>query len=151
MLKSAAGGGAIMAVTAWLKTVLLAWGLPGLMQGIAASLNYSLGFVAIQLTGSALATKQPANTAAALAARMHNVCEPAAIESLVDEIVCLVRSQIASIVGNLALVVPSMLLLHFLILWWTGSEIMPPEKAVKAMHSISILGPSDFGPDPLPG
>jgi site-specific recombinase len=142
MLKSAAGGGAIMAVTAWLKTVLLAWGLPGLMQGIAASLNYSLGFVAIQLTGSALATKQPANTAAALAARMHNVCEPAAIESLVDEIVCLVRSQIASIVGNLALVVPSMLLLHFLILWWTGSEIMPPEKAVKAMHSISILGPS---------
>jgi site-specific recombinase len=142
MLKSAAGGGAIMAATAWLKTILLAWGLPGLMQGIAASLNYSLGFVAIQLTGSTLATKQPANTAAALAARMHNVREPAAIEALVEEIVCLVRSQIASIVGNLALVVPSMLLLHFLILWWTTSEIMPPEKAVKAMHSISILGPS---------
>jgi site-specific recombinase len=142
MLKSAAGGGAIMAATAWLKTILLAWGLPGLMQGIAASLNYSLGFVAIQLTGSTLATKQPANTAAALAARMHNVREPAAIEALVEEIVCLVRSQISSIVGNLALVVPSMLLLHFLILWWTTSEIMPPEKAVKAMHSISILGPS---------
>ena len=142
MLKSAAGGGAIMAVTAWLKTILLAWGLPGLMQGIAASLNYSLGFVAIQLTGSTLATKQPANTAAALAARMHNVRERVAIESLVDQIVCLVRSQIASIVGNLVLVVPSMLLLRFLILRWTGNEIMPPEKAVKAMHSISILGPS---------
>ncbi len=142
MLKSAAGGGAIMAVTAWFKTILLAWGLPGLMQGIAASLNYSLGFVAIQLTGSTLATKQPANTAAALAARMHNVRDPAAIESLVDEMVCLVRSQIASIVGNLALVAPSMLLLHFLILGLTGNEIMKPEKAVKAMHSISILGPS---------
>jgi site-specific recombinase len=142
MLKSAAGGGAIMAVTAWLKTILLGWGLPGLMQGVAASVNYSVGFVAIQLTGSTLATKQPANTAAALAARMHNVREPAAIEALVDEVVCLVRSQIASVVGNLALAAPSMLLLHFLILWWTGSEIMPPEKAVKAMHSISILGPS---------
>ena len=142
MLKSAAGGGAIMAVTAWLKTIILAWSLPGLMQGIAASLNYSTGFVAIQLTGSTLATKQPANTAPALAARMHNVRDPAAIEQLVDEIVCLVRSQIASIVGNLALIVPAMLLLHFLILWWTGSEIMPPENAIKTMGSISILGPS---------
>jgi site-specific recombinase len=142
MLKSAAGGGAIMAVTAWLKTIVLGWGLPGLMQGIAASLNYSLGFVAIQLTGSTLATKQPANTAPALAARMHNVRDPAKIEELVDEIVCLVRSQIASIAGNLALVAPTMLLLHFLILWWKGAEIIPPEKAEKVMDSISIFGPS---------
>jgi site-specific recombinase len=131
-----------MAVTSWLKTIVLAWSLPDLMQGIAASLNYSLGFVAIQLTGSTLATKQPANTAPALAARMHNVRDPAAIEQLVDEIVCLVRSQIASIAGNLALVAPSMLLLHLLILGLTGSQILPPEKAVKAMHSVSILGPS---------
>ncbi len=142
MLKSAAGGGAIMAVTAWLKTILLAWSLPALMQGIAASLNYSLGFVAIQLTGSTLATKQPANTAPALAARMHNVRDPMAIEQLVDEIVCLVRSQIASIAGNLALVVPSMLVVHFLVLEMTGRLIMPPEKAIKTLHSISILGPS---------
>jgi site-specific recombinase len=144
MLQSAAGGGAIMAVTAWLKTILLAWSLPGLMEGLAASLNYSVGFVAIQLTGSTLATKQPANTAASLAARMHNVREPAAIERLVDEIVCLVRSQFASIAGNLALAAPSMLLLHWLILAWTGKQIMPPERAVKAMRDISILGPSVF-------
>ena len=112
------------------------------MQGIAASLNYSFGFVAIQLTGSTLATKQPANTAPALAARMHNVRDAAAIGQLVDEIVFLVRSQIASIAGNLALVVPTMLLLHVTVLWWTGHEIMPPEKAVKVIDSISILGPS---------
>jgi site-specific recombinase len=35
-----------------------------------------------------------------------------------------------------------MLLLHFLVLGWTGKYIMPPEKAVKAIHAISILGPS---------
>ncbi len=58
MLQSAAGGGAIMAVTAWLKTILLGWGLHGLLQGLAASLNYSAGFVAIQLTGSTLATNE---------------------------------------------------------------------------------------------
>ena len=142
MLQSAAGGGAIMAVTAWLKTILLGWGLAGLLQGMAASLNYSLGFVAIQLTGSTLATKQPANTAPALAARMHNVRDPAAVEQLVDEIVCLVRSQFASIAGNLVLIVPAMLLLHFLIIGWTGGEIMPPEHAVKTILSLSIFGPS---------
>jgi site-specific recombinase len=131
-----------MAVTSWFKTIILGWSLHGLLQGMAASLNYSAGFVAIQLTGSTLATKQPANTAAALAARMHNVREPAAIEQLVDEIVCLVRSQIASIAGNLALVAPTMLLLHFLVLGLTGKAIMPPERALKAMHDISILGPS---------
>ena len=53
-----------MVVTAWLKTILLAWGLAGLMQGVAASLNYSLGFVAIQLTGSSPGDETtPANTA----------------------------------------------------------------------------------------
>jgi site-specific recombinase len=142
MLKSAAGGGIIMSVTAWLKTILLSWNLPDLMQGMAASVNYSAGFVAIQLTGSTLATKQPANTAPALAARMHNVHDPAGLEQLVDEIVFLVRSQIASIVGNLALVVPSMLLLNLVVIWWTGSAIMSPEKAARAMDSVSILGPS---------
>jgi site-specific recombinase len=142
MLKSAAGGGVIMAVTSWLKTILLAWSLSPLMLGIVASLNYSLGFVAIQLTGSTLATKQPANTAPALAARMHNVRDPAAIEQLVEEIVCLIRSQVASIAGNLALVFPAMLLLHWLVHFWTGGEIMTPEVATKSMQSISVLGPS---------
>ena len=123
MLRSAAGGGAIMAFTAWCKVTILGWYLPGLMQGLAASVNYAAGFVAIQLTGSTLATKQPANTAPALAAKMHRIREPEAIEALVNEIVCLIRSQVASIAGNLALVIPMTLVLHFLILWMTGSPI----------------------------
>jgi site-specific recombinase len=142
MLGAAAGGGALMAVTAWLKTIILGWPLSELMMGVAASVNYSIGFVAIQLTGSSLATKQPASTAAALAARMHQVRDPAALDGLVDEIVILVRSQIASIVGNLALVPPCMLLVYYLVLGLTGHPIMSPLKAAKAMESISILGPS---------
>jgi site-specific recombinase len=131
-----------MAFTTWFKTIILAWHLPGLMQGFTASLNYASGFVAIQLTGSTLATKQPANTAPALAARMHQVGKPEALESLVDEIVCLIRSQFASIVGNLALVVPTMIALHLLILRFTGAPMLTSEKAVHTLHSISILGPS---------
>jgi site-specific recombinase len=142
MLKSAAGGGAIMAFTTWIKTIILGWHLPGFLEGLAASVNYATGFVVIQLTGSTLATKQPANTAAALAARMHDVRNPAALEGLVDEIVWLIRSQFASIVGNLALVVPTVLALHFLILRISGAPMLSHEKAVKSIQSVSLLGPS---------
>jgi len=142
MLRRAAGGGVIMALTTWFKTIILAWHLPGLLQGFTASINYATGFVAIQLTGSTLATKQPANTAPALAARMHQVGKPEALEALVDEIVCLIRSQFASIVGNLALIVPTMIALHLFILRLTGAPMITTEKAVHTLQSISILGPS---------
>jgi len=142
MLQRAAGGGVIMAFTTWFKVIILSWFLPGLLQGLAASFNYATGFVAIQLTGSILATKQPANTAPALAARMHHVRDPKAMEGLVDEIVCLIRSQIASIVGNLALVVPTVLCIHFVLLQVTGAPMLSATKATHTISSLSILGPS---------
>jgi site-specific recombinase len=144
MLRSAAGGGVIMAFTTWFKLIILGCHLPGLLQGFAASFNYATGFVAIQLSGSTLATKQPANTAPALAERMHQVREPEAKEALVDEIVYLIRSQFASIVGNLVLIVPTTLALYFSISWVTGVPMMQPDKATKTIHSLSILGPSFF-------
>jgi site-specific recombinase len=142
MFQKAAGGGVIMAFTTWFKVIILSWLLPGLMQGVATSINYASGFVAIQLTGSVLATKQPANTAPALAARMHHVRDPKKMEGLVDEIVCLIRSQIASIVGNLALVLPTMLCLHFLVLQITGHPLLSAHKATVTIQSLSVLGPS---------
>ncbi|MDB6019828.1 MAG: hypothetical protein JWR19_4317 [Pedosphaera sp.] len=144
MILRAGAGGALMAVTTWLKTMVLSWHLAGLLQGLAASVNYAAGFVAIQLCGCTLATKQPATTAPALAARMHQNRDPEALEGLVDEIVCLIRSQFAAIVGNLGVVVPAMLGLHLIIFWVTGAPIMKTEKAIASLHSVSILGPSLF-------
>jgi site-specific recombinase len=144
MVKRAAGGGVIMAFTTWFKIIILGWALPGLLEGLSASFNYASGFVAIQLTGSTLATKQPANTAPAIAGRMHQVRDPRAMAALVDEIFCLVRTQFASVVGNLVMVVPTILAIHFTMVWLRGAPLMSPERAVKAMHSVSILGPSFF-------
>lgn len=144
MIRSAAGGGVIMAFTTWFKLIIFGWRLPGLLQGLSASINYATGFAAIQLSGATLATKQPANTAPALAAKMHQVREPAALEALVNEIVCLIRSQFASIAGNLALVLPTMLGLHLLILWLTHHPLVPAEKSIHTIHSLSIVGPSVF-------
>jgi site-specific recombinase len=144
MVKSAAGGGVIMAFTTWIKLLILSCHLPGLIEGLAASLNYATGFVGIQLSGATLATKQPANTAPALAERMHQVREPQALEELVDEIVYLIRSQFASIVGNLALVVPATMALHLAILAVTGRPMLSLDKVAKAIHSLTIFGPSFF-------
>jgi site-specific recombinase len=142
MVWRAAGGGAIMAFTTWFKSIIFSWHMAGLMEGIAASLNYSAGFVAIQLTGCTLATKQPATTAPALAARMHTLRDPKAMDELVDEIAILIRSQTAAIFGNLITIVPVMVLIFMANLWLRGAPIYTPEKAEKVLRALTILGPS---------
>lgn len=144
MVRQAAGGGALMSVTTWFKTLILTLHFAAFWEGVAASINYAVGFVAIQLCGFTLATKQPATTAPALAARMHQVRDPQAMSGLVDEVVCLIRSQVAAILGNIALVVPTVVGLHFLVLFLSGAPIFPAEKATETLHSVSILGPSFF-------
>ena len=106
MLRHAAGGGAVTAVTMMLKVLIVSAGMSHFFTGAFASLDYAASFVLIQMLGFTLATKQPANTAPALARQMHEVRDPARMEGLVDEIACLVRSQAAAIIGNIALVVP---------------------------------------------
>jgi site-specific recombinase len=142
MVRQAAGGGALMSVTTWFKTMILTLHFAALWEGVAASINYALGFVAIQLCGFTLATKQPATTAPALAARMHQVRDPKAMSALADEVVFLIRSQVAAILGNITLVMPTVVVLHFLVLFLTGAPILPMEKATATLHSVSILGPS---------
>jgi site-specific recombinase len=100
--------------------------------------------VVIQLCGFTLATKQPATTAPALAARMHNVRDPAVLQKLIDEIVCLVRSQMGAIIGNLALTFPLALFIA-----WAGARLMDEpmlgfEKAEKTLHAISFFGMTPF-------
>jgi site-specific recombinase len=142
MVWRAAGGGAIMAFTTWFKSIILGWQLAGLLEGIGASLNYSVGFVAIQFTGCTLATKQPATTAPALAARMHELREPEALEALVDEVATLMRSQTAAIVGNLVVIVPVMMLICLGHVWLHGVPLFTAEKSDKVLHSLSVLGGS---------
>ncbi len=144
MVRRASGGGVLMSLTTWFKVLVLTLHLAALWEGVAASLNYALGFVAIQLCGFTLATKQPATTAPALAARMHQVRDPQALSALVDEAVFLIRSQFAAILGNIALVVPAVVGLHFLVLLLTGAPILQAKKAVDTLDSLSLLGPSLF-------
>jgi site-specific recombinase len=112
------------------------------VSGLLASLNYALSFVALQLAHFTLATKQPAMTAPALAAKMDRVDTEAGLEQLIDEVVHLLRSQMASIIGNLALVAPSVMLLAALGRTLGVPLAMSPDKAHHTLGSFSVLGPS---------
>lgn len=140
LFKRAAGGGVVMSWTSAIKTFLFSFHFPPLLEGMLASLNYSVSFVGLQLAGFTLATKQPANTAPALASKMHRILEPQSLESLVDEMVALIRSQGLAILGNVALVIPCMGLLDLLITQLSGTPLMPAEKATRMIQSLSIFG-----------
>ncbi len=107
-------------------------------DGLAASINYSASFVAIQLCGLTLATKQPAMTGPALAARMHGLQDPAKMSELVDEVANLVRSQSAAIIGNVFVVAPVAYAIAVALLGTLGGLPVDAGKAKHAIDSLSI-------------
>jgi site-specific recombinase len=139
MLLSAAGGGALTGLTTLLKLLLAKVALAEFFKGAVAGLNYAGSFVLIQLCGFTLATKQPATTAPALARRMEDLRSPTQLEAFVDEVVFLIRSQNAAVLGNLALVIPAVFLLDFGQKLLTGQHVVDEHKATVILQSISPL------------
>lgn len=142
MLRKAAGGGAVMSLTTLMKFALGALGLSAFWGGLAAGMNYALSFVLIQLLHWTVATKQPAMTAPAMAAKLKDLEAPGAVAQFVDEVTHLMRSQVAAVVGNLALVAPCVLLLSAA--WWklTGHTPIDTAQAQYVLHSLTLLGPT---------
>ena len=73
MLRAAAGGGAVLAATTFLKFAILALALAPFWGGFWAGVNYAASFVVVQLLHFTVATKQPAMTAPALAAQLAGI------------------------------------------------------------------------------
>ncbi len=139
MLGSALGGGAITSLTTMGKLLLAKLPLADFFKGLAFGVNYACSFVTIQQAGCTLATKHPASTATALARRMAELRDVQRRELLVDEIVCLVRSQTAAIAGNLLAVIPATLILHWLWTMATGHAALNEAKAHSIVDSISVF------------
>ncbi len=142
MLRKAAGGGVIIAGTTFVKFAVLALGLGAFWGGFMSGLNYALSFLVIHLLHFTVATKQPAMTAPAMAAKLADVTDAARLAEFVDEVTHLVRSQAAGIVGNLALVIPLVMGVQYLVLAVFGRPLVGPEQARYVMHSITLLGPT---------
>ncbi len=142
MLRHAAGGGAVMALTTWMKFVVLTLAVSAFWSGFFAGMNYALSFVLIQLLHWTVATKQPAMTAPAMAVKLKDLSACGAVDAFVDEVTHLVRSQVAAVVGNLALVAPCVLLISGALRWLFGKPMIDPVQAGHVLHSITLLGPT---------
>ena len=108
MLVSAMKGGVIICFVAIIKNLLTIMEMPIFWHGFSYSVNYSIGFVAIEETHSTLATKQPAFTASAVASSLDtrkNSHQPN-LYNLAVTVAKVSRSQIASFIGNLLLFFP---------------------------------------------
>ncbi len=115
MYISAAWGGVIISFICLLKVLSHHIRMAPFWEAMAHSINYSIGFLAIQSTGATLATKQPAMTAASVAASMDSQKFGGPnLPALAITISQVWRSQTASFIGNLALVFPLSLLFAYL-------------------------------------
>ena len=142
MLHKAAGGGGMVAITILVKYLLLAVGFSAFWGGFFGGVNYALSFIAIQLLHWTLATKQPAMTAPAMAAKLKDLSGDNEVASFVDEVTHVVRSQVAAVAGNLALVVPCVLLISYLMQLGLGRPLIDHAEAHHALASLTLLGPT---------
>jgi site-specific recombinase len=154
MLRSAAGGGVVIAGTTFMKFLVLALGLPAFWAGFWAGMNYAGSFVLIHLLHWTVATKQPAMTAPAMAAKLGELSQERALETgpppdpdpavegFIDEVTHLIRSQIAGIVGNLMLVAPVVLGVQLLARWLLNAPLVGVHDAEHVLHSLTLLGPT---------
>ncbi|AUN99498.1 hypothetical protein C0V70_15570 [Bacteriovorax stolpii] len=142
MVKSAMGGGVLTALTVLLKNLLGMIGLNKFFYGAFSTINYAGSFLFIQMCGFTLATKQPAATAPALAKKLELAENREGIEAVTDEIVYITRTQIAAVFGNLAAVIPAILIINYICMSVTGHWLFSPDTAHYTLHSTDILGPT---------
>lgn len=142
MVAKAAGGGFVMAFTTLMKFGIVALALSSFWGGFWAGVNYAVSFVLIMLLHCTVATKQPAMTAPAMAAKLKELQTPEAVESFVDEVTHLVRSQVAAILGNVLVVFPAVAGLTLAIAWATGTPAISRAEARHVLDSLHLGGPS---------
>lgn len=137
MLKSSMGGGFIVGFLSCFKVGLYYLKLAPFWEAFAYSMNYSFGFVGIHLTHSTLATKQPAMTAAKIAASLDvkgSVGD--ALRNLSNLVVKVFRSQFIAFMGNIFIAFPVAFALSWLFFLLFDSHIAGTVKAHKLISEL---------------
>ena len=140
MFRAAAGAGVIVGFMALIKMLIAMLHLPPLWEALGFSLNYGLGFVLVHLLGFTIATKQPAMTAATLAAAIdprNKGVSP--LDDMSELIVQVCRSQFVAIAGNVLLAFITSLAIAY---GWQaifGAPAATPDKAQHMLHDLHPL------------
>jgi site-specific recombinase len=141
MWRSAMWAGFIVGFMALLKVYSGKADLAPLGFALAYAMNYSFGFMFIHVLHLTLATKQPAMTASTIAGVISEIKgRMKDVEKLATLVIDLIRSQIAAILGNVLIAIPTAMFLAFVIGQLSGQPIMSAEKA---HHMLRDLSPVD--------
>jgi site-specific recombinase len=140
MARAALGGGAIIGVLALFKILLHHQELAPAIQALAYGLNYGLGFVLIYLLGLTVATKQPAMTAATLAAAVDEAHRDGWQSGrLWDMLVAVGRTQRVAILGNVGLALPVAMGLGWYLGGGAEGAAVGRDEAVRLLHDLRPL------------
>ncbi|MDO9280983.1 MAG: site-specific recombinase [Methylotenera sp.] len=130
LMRSALGAGVVIGVMAMIKIMLANQQLAPLTEAIVFSLNYGLGFILIHILHFTVATKQPAMTAAAIAASIDATdAKSKEMDNLVEMIAKAMRSQFVAIFGNVLLAIPTAMFIAWATLHFTGQHFITQQKA----------------------
>lgn len=144
MLRMAAGGGLVTAVTVYVKFGVTGAHLPSMIEGVFAGINYAVSFLVMHFCHFSLATKQPAMTAPTLARELDGANVAAGRARFVSSVVALIRTQAAAVLGNVLLVFPACLAIQLVCGWLFHVDLISPAKAHATLQSFSLLGPTPF-------
>jgi site-specific recombinase len=145
MFKTACGGGAIVGVACVIKLLLSKLDVSLFGQAFLYSANYALAFIAIYLFHLTLATKQPAMTAATLAATIKSDLDNRnKFINIIDISVRAFRSQFIAFVGNVVLSFPVALLLVGILSWYIGDNLAYKKADILLYELNPIRSPAIF-------
>lgn len=140
MLRSGAGAGLIIAVMALIKIQIEALGLSAGWSTLWVSLNYGLGFVLIHILHFTVATKQPAMTAARLAAAIEEsergTADPGKMANL---LVRVGRSQFVAVLGNVGVALPTAVAIGLLVPAAFDTAVLSADEAAYHLDKLRPL------------
>ncbi len=140
MAKSAMGAGFIVGFMALIKILTAKLKLAPLIEAFAFSMNYSLGFMLIHMLHFTIATKQPAMTAAKIAASIERQAKAGdQLDGLASLIEAVARTQFIAILGNVLIAIPTALAIALGLKYGLGSQPVSPEKALHLLHDLDPI------------
>jgi site-specific recombinase len=146
MFLSSAGAGVVIGFMALIKILLSALRAAPLVEAFLFSMNYAAGFILIHVMHFTIATKQPAMTAARIAAGLSSKDgKNIDLDSMAELINKVFRTQCVAVLGNLATAIPTAYLIAVCYEKLAGRHLVPPDKAMQLLQDIDPLhGPTLF-------
>jgi site-specific recombinase len=138
LFRSAWRGGVLAAVAALGRQ---AWhGGARFFDGTLAAAGFAVNFAAISAAGGVLAGQLPAVATPALAGHLRSLDTIAAMRRLLAECAAILRGQAAAVAGNLAGVVPVVLVIAALMPWLAGHSMLTPAEAHDTLVRLGAMG-----------